>query len=134
MKVTVLVLAALAGMSLYGVHAQTRDTQKQNLEAYAPFLGQPVEQFQFFNLQKWELVGEDKVIVWPRLNDAFLLTVDKPCRELEWAQSIGITSTANRVSRRFDSVKAGADTCRIQEIRPLDYKAFQVARREDKAS
>ncbi|MBL0165290.1 MAG: hypothetical protein IPP82_17030 [Xanthomonadales bacterium] len=64
-----------------------------------------------------------------RLNEAYLLTVDPPCQDLRWAQKIGVTSTANSVSKRFDSVVVGKFKCRINEIRPIDYKKYLADKR-----
>lgn len=114
--------------------AQTRERQKESLEGYLPYAGEPVDRFQFWGLKQWELVDTDKVVVWPRLNQAFLLTVDRPCSELEWAQAISVTSTTNTVSRGFDSVKAGRDTCRINEIRPIDIRKYRAGRDRAKKS
>ncbi len=108
--------------------AQTRERQQEALDAYMPYVGESVDRFQFWDLKQWELVAPDKVVVWPRLNQAFLITVDKPCIELEWAKSIGLTSSANTVSVRFDSVKAGRDTCRINLIQKIDYKKYRADR------
>ncbi len=114
-------------------HAQTRERQQEALEGYLPYAGAPVDSFQFWNLTQWELVGPEKVVVWPRLQEAYLLTVDAPCSELEWAKSIAVTSSVHRVTVRFDSVKAGRDTCRINEIRPIDIKRQRAERKADKA-
>lgn len=124
-----LAAAVMAG----GVQAQTRERQQERLDELAPYIGQPVQSFQFWNLTQWELVGPQKVIVWPRLQQAFLLTVDEPCAELEWAKSIGVTSTAQQVSARFDSVKAGKEMCRIREIQPVDIKKYEQDRKAAKA-
>jgi hypothetical protein len=128
MKSHLAIAAAL--LVAVGAQAQTRDRQQEGLEAYLPYAGKPVDRFQFWKLTQWELVGTNKVVVWPRLNEAFLLTVDEPCRELEWAKSIALTSSTNTVNRGFDSVIASGQKCRINEIRPIDYKQY----RQDKAS
>lgn len=118
----------LAGLLLAsGAQAQTRERQQESLDAYLPYAGAPVDRFQFWKLTDWQLVGENKVIVWPRLNQAFLLTVDEPCMDLEWANAIAVTSSTHMVSVRFE---AGKDTCRINEIRPIDYKKY----RQDRAA
>ena len=114
--------------------AQTRERQQEALEGYLPYAGAPVDSFQFWNLTQWELVGPEKVIVWPRLQEAYLLTVDAPCSELEWAKAIAVTSSVHRVTARFDSVKAGRDTCRINEIRPIDVKRQRAERKVGKAA
>lgn len=135
MNLRLAVIAACALVVAVPLQAQTRDTQQKNLDKYLAYAGAPVDKFQFWNLTQWELVGPDKVVVWPRLNQAFLLTVDEPCQELQWAKSIGLTSSVNTVTRRFDSVIAGRDKCRINEIRPIDYARYQKdrsAERKDK--
>ena len=131
MKILFALLAALATTTAV---AQTREVQEKRLAEYLPYAGQPVEKFQFWDLIRYELVGEYKVIVWPRLNEAYLITVDAPCNDLEWAHSIGLTSSVHQVNRRFDFVVAGKDKCRIKEIRPIDYKKYLADRKESKDS
>lgn len=127
LKVVAGLLAALGVAAC--VQAQTRERQQERLDELLPYAGEPVDSFRFWNLTQWELVGSDKVVVWPRLQEAFLITVDEPCTDLEWAKSIAVTSSAQRVTARFDSVKAGKDRCRIKEIRPLDMKRYQRERK-----
>jgi len=115
------VLSANAG------RATARDAHEA-VDKYLPYAGEPVDRFQYTQLQKWVLLDEYRIVVWPRLNQAFLLRVDPPCQELEWAQQIGLTSSANVVSRRFDSVIVGDEKCRINEIRPIDLKAMNAAK------
>ena len=129
MKILLVLLAVFATTV---ASAQTREKQEKRLDEYLPYAGAPVDRFQFWDLQRWELVGEYKVIVWPRLNEAFLLTVDPPCNDLQWKEAIGVTSTAHVVSQRFDSVVVGHDKCRINEIRPIDYKKYLADRKEAK--
>lgn len=97
-------------------------------EEYLRFAGDPVDRFQLLELQRWVLLDEQRIVVWPRLNQAFLLRVDPPCQELEWAHKIGLTSSANVVNKRFDSVIVGDDRCRINEIRPIDLKRMKAAK------
>lgn len=112
-----------------GAHAETPETQKRNLERFMPYLQKPVEQFRFWSMHKWQLVGPDKVVVWTTINDAYLLTVDAPCSRLQWASDNGVTSQAShKVMRRMDSVIADDDRCRIVEIQPVDYKRMQKER------
>ena len=131
MKILFALLALLAATV---ASAQTREVQEKRLAEYLPYAGEPVEKFQFWDLIRYELVGEYKVIVWPRLNEAYLITVDAPCNDLEWAHSIGLTSSVHQVNRRFDFVVAGKDKCRIKEIRPIDYKKYLADRKESKDS
>ncbi|SFN53694.1 DUF6491 family protein [Dokdonella immobilis] len=129
-----ILFALFALLAVTVASAQTREVQEKRLAEYLPYAGEPVDRFQFWDLIRYELVGEYKVIVWPRLNEAYLITVDSPCNDLEWAHSIGLTSSVHQVNRRFDFVVAGQDKCRINEIRPIDYKKYLADRKESKDS
>lgn len=123
--VSTLLIAVLTASSWGAARAQSDEALQRNLDKYLAYAGSPVESFQFFNLDQWERVGRYQVVVWTRVSEAYLLTVDPPCRELEWAKAIGVTSSANTVNRRFDSVIASGERCRINEIRPIDYKRLR---------
>lgn len=120
------VLAAIALASVLvapAATAQTRATQQQNLERFEKYAGAPIDEFDFWSLYKWQLVGPEKVVVWSTINDAYLISVAKPCPGLEFAQAIGVTSKQRRiVSRKFDYVTYGNGRCQIMEIRPIDYR------------
>ena len=101
--------------------AQTRASQSDALQGYLSRAGAAVDHFPYYALQKWELVGPTRVVVWTRVSEAWLLTVDEPCSELEHTSSIALTSSARQVRRRFDEVIVGKDgqRCTITEIRPI---------------
>ena len=115
---------ALAGALVApATHAQTRATQQENLERFEKYAGAPVDEFDFWSLYKWQLVGPEKVVIWSTINDAYLVTVESPCPGLEWANSIAVTSKeSHMVSTRFDFVKYDKGQCQISEIQPIDYK------------
>jgi hypothetical protein len=103
--------------------AQSRATQQKNLERFEKYAGAPIDEFDFWSLYKYQLVGPEKVIVWSTINDAYLISVAKPCVGLEFASGIGVTSKQRRVvSRKFDYVTYGNGRCQITEIRPIDYR------------
>jgi hypothetical protein len=125
---------ALAALSATSVQAQTRETQQHNLDRYLQFAGAPIDEFPFWSLYQWELVGPDQVVVWSTVNKAYLVKVEQPCAKLEWAHSVAVTSNQrHRVSRTFDFVIAEGERCKIDEIRPIDYAAMRKQAREDKA-
>ncbi len=100
--------------------AQTRQAQERSLAKYLDGAGAPVDKFTFYNLQKWELVSDNRVVVWVRVNEAYLLTVENPCVELPWTNSIALTSSARQVRVRFDYVLVEKGRrCQITEIQPL---------------
>ena len=115
----------LAALSIAGASAQTRQTQQENLERFEKYAGAPVDQFEFWSLYKWQLVGPEKIVVWPTVNDAYLISVHAPCVGLEWTKAIAVTSKQRHyVSSRFDYVTYDRGKCEISEIRPLDYKTM----------
>ncbi|HEX5124700.1 MAG TPA: DUF6491 family protein [Rhodanobacteraceae bacterium] len=120
----VLTAVALAGALVASTaSADTRATQQKNLERFEKYAGDPIDEFDFWSLYKWQLVGPEKVVVWSSINDAYLISVAKPCPGLEFAPGIGVTSKQRRiVSRKFDYVTYGNGRCQIMEIRPIDYK------------
>ena len=124
MKVRFVAGVLLAVLSIASASAQTRKTQQQDLDRYEKYAGAAIDQFDFWSLYKWKLVGPEKVVVWSTVNDAYLLTVDKPCPGLEWTKAIGVTSKQRRiVSSKFDYVSYGnGSRCQIREIRPIAYK------------
>jgi hypothetical protein len=113
----------LAALPIAAAHADTRKTQAENLARFEKYAGAPIDQFEFWSLYKWQLVGPEKVVIWPTINDAYLVTVESPCPGLEWANSIAVTSKqSHMVSTRFDFVKYDRGQCQISGIRPIDYK------------
>lgn len=119
----------VAGLAVAGAaHADTRATMQETLERYTPFVGEPVEAFTFWSLHKWKPAGPTKLIVWPTIKDAYLVTVEDPCPRLEWARGIGLSSQqSHQVRVRTDYVETGGQRCRIEEIRPIDLEAMNAA-------
>jgi hypothetical protein len=96
------------------------------------YAGAPIDSFTYFGrFEGWRSLGDHKVVVWTGVNDAYLLTLEKPCSELEFADRISIsTAQAGSVTSGFDTVNIGRhQRCRITEIRPVDYKAVKAAER-----
>src|SRR5690606_9656158 len=111
------------------VQADTRATMQETLDHYSPYLGEPVQGFTFWSLHRWKLAGPEKVIVWPTVKDAWLVTVEKPCPQLEWARGIGFGSQqSHQVQVRIDHLEVGNQRCRIEEIRPIDLEAMKKPR------
>jgi hypothetical protein len=103
-----------------GIPLQEREqAQRDRYEAYA---GPPVDQFTYLGrYDSWQPIGTNALVVWTSINQAYLIKVAPPCDNLQFANRVGLTSTAGTVSARFDFVKVGHWRCPIQEIRPVDY-------------
>lgn len=121
---TMTAVAALAACST--VPYAQRVAQRQGV--YAAAAGAPVDNFHFFSLYSWVPLGDHQLAVYTHPNRAWLLDVSS-CPNLEFAQSIGLSSSVNQVSVRFDKVFAGGGypPCWISRIRPLDVAKLRVA-------
>lgn len=130
MKTVIATTLAVLALAIGGLaRADTRETQQQNLDKYTPYLGAPVEEFPFWSLYKWQLVGPLKVVVWSTIKDAYLVTVRSPCSRLEWARGISVTSKQTHVvSARFDEVRVDGDRCQIEQIQPIDIERMNHER------
>ena len=115
-----IILAAACVVFASSAFAQTRAAQRGQLDKYLDAAAAPVDKFTLYKLQKWELVGDNRIVVWTRVNEAYLLTVESPCVELPWTPSIALTSSARQVRVRFDYVLVEKGRrCQITEIRAL---------------
>lgn len=129
-----IVAVVLLGTACAGRRQELSQRQAESFERYQQFAGEPVKDFHFWNLDRWEVLGPLDLVVWTNTVDAYLLHLSRPCTGLEFAQAIGLSSTQNRVYTRFDSVTFEMQRCRISDIRPVDGKAYKAARREARAA
>ena len=133
MRGAVVALACVtAACAADGDGPRARDAAR--LALYSEHAGAPVKDFHFWTLDRWDVLGPLDLVVWTKPNEAFLLHVTRPCTGLDFAQTIGLTSTQQRVYSRFDSVLFENQRCRIDSIRPVDGKGYKVARRETDAT
>lgn len=109
--------------------ADTRETMAKNFAEFERFAGEPVGEIRNFRLYRWRPLGVTALAVWADPGRVFLLTVDAPCDDLEYAKVLQVSSTTRIVAVRTDRILVGNDDCRIASIRPVDYRALQRARR-----
>lgn len=113
------------------------DAEKRAL--YRQHAGEPIESFRYFtSISGWTPLGDSAVAIWPRPNEAYLLSLDGPCTDLEFANAISLSSQMRTVYAKFDRVVPATSTgshfgCPIREIRPLDVNALRDAQREMRA-
>lgn len=103
--------------------------QAQREAAYEAAAGASVKSFRFFNpLWSWESLGTDRLVVYTKPKEAWLLDVPG-CNGLPFATVIGLTSNLNQVSVRFDKVLTGRHDfpCTITRIRPVDVARLKSA-------
>jgi hypothetical protein len=121
--------AAAAGTGCASPGVGPRERELARLEEVEPHAGAPVQDFHFWSIDRWEGLGPEHVMIWTRPNEAWLIRVRLPCNGLEFAQSIGLSSTQNHVYRAHDAVLFEHQRCRIAELRPVDGRALKQARR-----
>lgn len=119
---TLIAATALAGC------ASTLAKMKGPQLDYTDYAGEPVKSFYLGNQDGWHAVSKDQLVVWSGLNKAYLLTVEGYCPDLEFANTIALTSTGHTVDK-FDKVIVGRDRCFIREIRPVDVKQMKEDRK-----
>ena len=128
-------VAALAGCATTGGMS---DAEK--LATYRAAAGEPVNSFQYLGrINGWTNVDDRNIAVWTRPSEAFLLTFDGACQDIDFTPAITITNQGNRVYAGFDKVVVLNRSsihlpCRIREIRPLDtarIKAAEKAARDE---
>jgi len=95
---------------------------------YTEYAGEPVKSFYMNDFDGWSAVSKDQLVVHTGLNKSYLLTVTGYCPDLQFANTIAVTSTANTVDK-FEKVLVGRDRCLINEIRPIDMKQMKADRK-----
>lgn len=123
-----LVMAALlSGCAGIPQRSASRPIPPERYEAYA---GEPIHSFNYFGrFDGWRPLGQQRFAVWTSAGDGYLLTVEPPCLDLEYATAIGLTTQfGHTVTSGLDFVRLNRDRCRILEIRPLDYRGLTAER------
>ena len=95
---------------------------------YTDYAGEPVKSFYMNELDGWNPVSKNQLVVWTDFNKAYLLNVTGYCPDLMYVNAIGLTSTGSTVDK-FEKVLVGRDRCFINEIRPLDTKQMKEDRK-----
>ena len=129
-----LTLATMAAGFAAPSLADSRETQKENYELFSRHAGPPIDEIRQFRFNRWQQLGDSAVGIWSNPGELYLVEVDGPCNGLDWARSVGVTSTHRVVSVRFDYVTFEKQRCHITKIRPVDEKAMKAEMREDEAN
>jgi hypothetical protein len=94
---------------------------------YSEFAGEPIDSFTAFDIDSWEPVSRNQLVVWTGVNDAYLLTVWKSCHDLMFTDRVAVNRTGNSVTR-LDSVVVRGERCPIEDIRAVDIKRMKETR------
>ena len=134
LKVTISFALAMAaaGFSLPAL-ADSKEKQAENLELFSRHAGPPIEEIRQFRFLRWQQLGDGAIGVWSNPGELYLIEVDSPCNGLDWAKSVGVTSTHRVVMAKFDFVTFDRQRCHITRIRPVDEKAMKSEQWGDKS-
>ncbi len=95
------------------------------------FADEPVESVRFANLVDWQPLGRDTVMVRFEGGRFFAVRLKQPCiGHVREADRLGIDTAFDRQLRENDSIRLDASSCLVDEIRPLDWRAYSDARAE----
>jgi hypothetical protein len=130
--------ALVIGVFSLAACATGRMTDNERLALYRAHAAAPVKSFRYLSrIDGWTPLGDKAVAIWTRPNEAYLLEVDGPCPDLDFAQAISLTNQFGIVYSRFDKVIPRTSTggpepvpCHIRQIRPLDVKALRSAEKD----
>jgi hypothetical protein len=103
--------AALAGPA-------KKDTA--SLEHYTRFAADPVPSFLLRDFRNWELLDREHVLVHATHREAWLISLQSPCRGLNEAWNIDVGQKGSRVYANSDVVRFDGGSCRIDQIRRVD--------------
>lgn len=99
---------------------------------YASYAGEPVDRITWLgHFDSWESLGDNQLLIFTTPSDAYLLSVTPPCIDLNFVQSIAVTSTGPTISARLDSVIVKGWHCQIAQIRPVDYTRMRAQMRQE---
>ena len=107
-----------------------KETDEQRIARYEQFAGEPVAQVKNFQLWRHELLDDNRLMVWGKPGQTYLLTFREPCTEISWARALGLSSTLGTVKAEYDYVSARGQRCYIRTIRPVDERAMREAKKK----
>ncbi|HEY5102080.1 MAG TPA: DUF6491 family protein [Steroidobacteraceae bacterium] len=131
MKSRIALLWLMIAGQLAACSAVSPDVKRRDMQArYLAYAGAPIDSFTYLGrYDNWTALNPSQLVIWTNITDAYLLTSQPPCTGLQFANRIGVSSTAGTVNRGLDSVLFAHQRCPITEIRPVDYKRMLADRR-----
>lgn len=128
----VILLTAAALSACSGI--PRRESDARQLARIQQYAGDRVSEFRTFgSFNSWTPIDDHHVFVQTNINEAYLITVFEPCTNLPFATRLAITSRfPNQVQSGFDSLRVGRQSCRISEIRPVNYRQMRADLAEER--
>ncbi len=127
--VTLAMLCALATGCATTPQPQATGASAQRLAEVSAVAGEPVTSFRYMDQATFEPIGLSDLLVYTSPREAWLLHLDRECRDLDFGPFLKLTSHMHRVSTLSDSVivRNHPIPCQIREIRPVNAAALKNA-------
>ncbi|MBN8727502.1 MAG: hypothetical protein J0H15_07330 [Xanthomonadales bacterium] len=97
----------------------------RDIHSYQKAAGADVSTMPAGPMVDWQALDGHTLAVWTANDKPWLVNVDQSCMGLKSAKSVSFTSRGNQITAGTDSLKFGDTSCKVDSIRPVDYK--QVA-------
>ena len=130
---SILLVAAAVLSACSGI--PRRESDQQLLARYERYAGPRVSDFQTYGrFDSWSVVDDRHVLIQTGPRDAYLVSLVPPCLNLPFATRIGVTSRfPHTVQAGFDSIRVGRESCRIFDIRPVNYRQMRADLKAEQA-
>ncbi len=120
-----IIIAATLLSTATGLAAAANVEGSRDIQTYQKAAEGAVSSMPATPLVDWQALDAHTLAVWTANNKPWLVDVSPACQGLMEASAIRFTSRDNRVTAGTDELKLGDSSCKVESIRPVDYK--QVA-------
>ena len=125
-------IALVSLVAAASAFAGPKQIDEERAALYEQFAGEPVPQVKNFQMWRHEILDDNRLMIWGKPGQTFLLTFREPCTELQWARALGLSSTLGTVKADYDYVSARGQRCYIRTIRPVNERAMREAKKKGK--
>ena len=112
--------------------AQQTESERADLARYQKYAEAPVDHVRYFQINGFQYLAPDTLAIWFGVNKMYLLTVQTPCNNLAFANSIGLTARNQMLYRNFDFITFDRQRCKILKIVPVDELKMKQDRAKEK--
>ncbi len=125
-------VAALLTACASGIPQRTEGTFSE-IDRYLQYDQGSVGSINYFGrFDGWRPLEREKLLVWDGLDNAYLVTVAPPCRDLDFTNTIGFTTRVRgTITSGVDAVQTSSERCRIIEIRRIDYRKMKADEKKE---
>lgn len=125
MKGIAMMVGAAVLVGVAGTAAARSIEGARDIKTYEKAAGSEVTTMPASPMVNWQALDDHTLAVWTSHDKPWLVAVDPSCSGLMSAKNVAFTSRSNQITAGTDSLKLGNTDCKVESIKPVDYK--QVA-------